>query len=332
MSDVSSGENWVWDRYWRFDRIASCFDADGSNYPPEIQWMWEEFFKTLPKGAIVLDLCTGNGAIARFAAKYAKENKKNFRVTGIDKAGIEPKKFVKQDKNTKGVTFVGGVDAAELPFEDASFDAVISQYGFEYADTRNALAEIARVTKPGGKVKMMIHAAEGVPAGNAAREIPKIRALTDELDIFTKASEATEAAWHMEKADPIARADMQAEVLPKLRAFQDAMKALARRLESDPENPVLKAPHGLLAHTFEVRRQVALDTLLDKIAETALETRAHLGRIEALLEAAVSEQQARDLLVSAEMLGFAPGAAEPFYLEDGKKLVGWNLAFSKLAK
>ena len=46
-------------------------------------------------------------------------------------------------------------DAEDLPFEDASFDAVISTFGIMFAPHQSAAAaELARVTKPGGRIAL----------------------------------------------------------------------------------------------------------------------------------------------------------------------------------
>lgn len=332
MDEYSKDQAWVWDRYWQYERTASCFDVEGSNYPAEIEWEWDEFFKTLPKGAAILDLCTGNGAIARFAAKYSKENNKKFKITGIDKADIDPKKYASKSAGEKAITFKGKISAEAMPLEDNSFDAVISQYGFEYTESAKTLREIVRVLKPGGRVKIITHAAEGTPATGAKEEISKIRFLTDQLDIFSKAAVATEAAWQLQQADPLKRIEMQAGIMPKLQEFRDAMGTLADRLKSDPENPVLQSSYGLLRHTFEIRAEVSLDTLLDKITDTGLETRAHLGRLTALVRASLSEKDAQELARTAKIHGFSDVAVIPFYLETGRKLVGWSLIFTALAK
>ena len=39
----------IWDRYWHFDRIASCFDGAGAtNYDDCIADGWRAFFAGLP--------------------------------------------------------------------------------------------------------------------------------------------------------------------------------------------------------------------------------------------------------------------------------------------
>jgi SAM-dependent methyltransferase len=53
-------------------------------------------------------------------------------------------------------------DAEALPFDDASFDAVLSVYGSMFApDQRQAAAEILRVTRPGGTVALASWVPEG---------------------------------------------------------------------------------------------------------------------------------------------------------------------------
>jgi ubiquinone/menaquinone biosynthesis C-methylase UbiE len=59
------------------------------------------------------------------------------------------------------IEFVEG-DAEELPFEDASFDVVLSSFGVMFApDQQKAADELLRVTKPGGRIGL----ASWVPDG-----------------------------------------------------------------------------------------------------------------------------------------------------------------------
>src|SRR5215212_736587 len=118
----------AWDRYWHFNRIASCMDDAGrSNYDERIAGPWRAFFAGLPP-CDVLDICTGNGAVALIAATAG------MSVTGIDLADIDPARFVTPMAETlSGIRFLGGTNAAALPFPDGSFGAVVSQYGIEYA-------------------------------------------------------------------------------------------------------------------------------------------------------------------------------------------------------
>ncbi len=69
-----------------------------------------------------------------------------------------------------GVTVVDGV-AADLPFEDASFDAVACAQSFHWFAERATLSEFARVLKPGGSLLLVWNARDDT--------VPWVRALGD---------------------------------------------------------------------------------------------------------------------------------------------------------
>lgn len=111
---------------------------------------WDAFNYDLPEGARVLDLATGDGRVLR----WMLERRPDLSLTGIDLAPTLP-------PAPPGTTTQGGVAMEKLPFADASFEAVVSQFGFEYGDPANVSAEIARVLAKGGKVGLMVHRGDG---------------------------------------------------------------------------------------------------------------------------------------------------------------------------
>lgn len=98
----------------------------------------------------VLDVCCGLGGPSRYMAH-------NFgcRVTGIDLT-------MTRVEGAKNLTALAGLDdrvtfqnanALDLPFEDGSFDVVISQEAFCHVPNKARLiAECVRVLKPGGRM------------------------------------------------------------------------------------------------------------------------------------------------------------------------------------
>ena len=98
-------------------------------------------------GDQVLDVATGTGWSARNAARYGAQ------VTGVDISEellAAARRLSAHFRPT--IDFRRG-DAEALPFGDASFDRVISTFGVMFAvDQARAAAELARVTRPGGRL------------------------------------------------------------------------------------------------------------------------------------------------------------------------------------
>lgn len=97
----------------------------------------------------VLDVATGSGNAALAAARR-----------GCDAVGVDyvpallERGRVRAAAEHLDVRFVEG-DAENLPFADASFDAVLSIYGAMFApDHRRAAGELARVCRPGGRIAL----------------------------------------------------------------------------------------------------------------------------------------------------------------------------------
>ncbi len=98
-------------------------------------------------GQHLLDVACGTGVVAITAARLGAE------VTGID---LTPELIERAHENSR----IAGIDiqwhqgdVEELPFEDESFDVLLSQFGHMFAPRPAiAVAEMLRVLKPGGTI------------------------------------------------------------------------------------------------------------------------------------------------------------------------------------
>jgi SAM-dependent methyltransferase len=66
-----------------------------------------------------------------------------------------------------------------LPYADESFDGVLSQFGFEYAEERAASAEAARVLKHTGLLRLVLHAREGAVVRDISNRLERLRSALD---------------------------------------------------------------------------------------------------------------------------------------------------------
>jgi len=100
-------------------------------------------------GERILDLAAGTGtSTATFATSGADCVACDFSI-GMLRAGISR---VRANPDGPQPAFVGG-DALQLPFGDGLFDAVTISFGLRnVTDTKRALAEMLRVTRPGGRL------------------------------------------------------------------------------------------------------------------------------------------------------------------------------------
>ena len=114
----------------------------------------------LPAGAHVLDVACGTGNAAIPLAR------RGAQVTGVDIAPnlLEQARQRAADEGLE-IRFDEG-DAEQLPYADATFDAVVSMFGAMFApQPERVVAESARVLKPGGLLAM----ANWTPGGLAGQ-------------------------------------------------------------------------------------------------------------------------------------------------------------------
>jgi SAM-dependent methyltransferase len=103
-------------------------------------------------GQAVLDVACGTGVVARTVAGRVGDT---GRVVGVDlnEAMLTVARRVRPDLDWRQG------DVADLPFPDASFDAVLCQMALMFFPDRTAaLLEMARVTRPGGVIGLAVPA------------------------------------------------------------------------------------------------------------------------------------------------------------------------------
>lgn len=107
-------------------------------------------------GQRVLDVACGSGTAALVAARRYCE------VTGID---YVPQLIDRARRRADAEGFDADLrvaDAQALPFDDASFDVVLSVYGVQFApDQHRAAEELLRVCRPGGTIGLASPMPEG---------------------------------------------------------------------------------------------------------------------------------------------------------------------------
>ncbi|HET9284802.1 MAG TPA: methyltransferase domain-containing protein [Candidatus Angelobacter sp.] len=186
MSSIASHNDRILDQFTRqavpFSTAAPIRNEETLNRI--VQWSGATAEDT------VLDVACGPGLLVCAFARVAKH------ATGIDMtpAMLEQARKIQEEKNLKNVTWLLG-NVYSLPFPQAQFSIVSSRFVFHHLEEPlNALKEMKRVCKPGGRIVVadMSPAPEKAAALNAAeklRDPSHVRALPEaELrDLFEQA-------------------------------------------------------------------------------------------------------------------------------------------------
>jgi demethylmenaquinone methyltransferase/2-methoxy-6-polyprenyl-1,4-benzoquinol methylase len=140
-----------------FDRIAGRYDSMNSAMTAGLHHRWRARAADraeLDPGQAALDVCCGTGDLA---LELRRRVGPTGRVVGCDFS--EPMLELAREKAKRAG--VGDVefqwaDALELPYEDASFDAVTVGFGVRnLADVERGIAEMGRVLRPGGRLVIL---------------------------------------------------------------------------------------------------------------------------------------------------------------------------------
>ncbi len=122
-----------------FAEVAAAYHAGRPSYPPDaVRWILGS------EPLTVLDLGAGTGKLCEVLVGL-----------GHDVVAVDPSKpMLEYAKNLRGVDTMAG-SAEGIPLGPASVDAVLAAQAFHTFDHDKALAEIARVLKPGGVLGLL---------------------------------------------------------------------------------------------------------------------------------------------------------------------------------
>lgn len=148
-----------------FDAIAGRYDFLNHFLSAGLDTRWRARAireLALPAGARVLDLCTGTADLAIAAARGADD----ARVIGVDfaQAMLRLGNEKVRGRGLDGAVALVRGDATSIPVRDGWADAATIAFGIRnVAQPERALAELARVLKPGGRLAILEFGEPRVP-------------------------------------------------------------------------------------------------------------------------------------------------------------------------
>jgi SAM-dependent methyltransferase len=127
-----------------FAKDAGTYQKGRPDYPPALQG-WLTASLGLDANAEVIDLGAGTGKFTKILAKT------NAKVRAIEPVAAMRLEFA---KTLPAIPVLEGT-ATAIPLADASLDAVVCAQAFHWFASPEAVAEIHRVLKPGGRLGLI---------------------------------------------------------------------------------------------------------------------------------------------------------------------------------
>ena len=302
----------AWTRYWQSGALHSCVGSYDGNYGGAVAEFWRAQFAALDSGMRLLDLGTGNGPLPALALATLGAEKLPS-IDGVDLAATKPPWLSAVPAATRSrMTFHSGVSMESLPFPDSSFDRVVSQYGFEYADMTTAVGEVLRVLAPGGAVALVCHHARSRLVDVAQEEVAHVDWLLAD-DSVVAAVAAFAPFLSQPKSDDGQRASDR---------FNDAMTRMVDRARQSPVPDALHDAADMVRAVLDTagrRGAGAAAAMLDQWVEAARDARVRSAE---LCASALDEDGVRRLSEALDSGGLT-AAVDVLYEKD--YLIGWTI-------
>jgi ubiquinone/menaquinone biosynthesis C-methylase UbiE len=307
-----------WETYYRGGALASCPLGTGSGCSGELRDVWVKFFSGLPAGARILDVGTGNGAIALIARECAEITGRGYVIHATDLARIDPVRDVPGGAGLfAGIRFHPQVATEDLPFADSSFEAISGQYALEYSNIEMALKEVHRVLSAGGSAQFILHHADSIVAHSARASLLQAALVLNETMILRK----LRRYLNVESRSGLAARNALAELV-------DAGEVL-RQAARQTRNPhVLDVAIDAVQKLLAARGQATVAEVSREVDRFEADVRASVRRLEDLVRCGLTESGMRETQLVAERQQLVVDeCAKQFHAVTN--LVGWRLRVRK---
>jgi SAM-dependent methyltransferase len=122
----------------------------------------------LQPGQSVVEVGCGSGAVIRWLASYTAAGANPITALDVNDYLLREALAMTSAAGLDGQVSFGHGDAEELPLPSASVDVALSFTVMEEVDAERMLAEMIRVTRPGGRVGIVVRATDMRPWVNLA--------------------------------------------------------------------------------------------------------------------------------------------------------------------
>ncbi len=282
-----------WNAYWKSadaNQGAVSGDAPGDLFEKS----WRDFFDreiSHRSDVSVADLACGAGVVLKRAAATITElNKDADLCCGVDYAHAAAADVSDSLNPSDRRSFrISGIvsDVGQLPFPDACFDLVTSQFGIEYAGA-GAFSEAGRILAPDGAAQLIAHYKDGSIYAECGENAHILGAVL-QSNLFGAARDLFSAANVQAARDELSRTIIALK--PELSGEPLMAKVLAARLLGDMERIMVR------------HRAFAPGEIIAWLDAMRLELEQYAARMRAMMESALDEGEVGQIVAQSSAMG-----------------------------
>ena len=307
-----------WTRYWQSGTVTTFHGRFANNYDGVVRSHWHGIFDRLPADAKIVDLGTGNGAIALLAARYSHCRHRDFDITAVDFAEIDPVRQLAgmaAARHLPRVRFLGRTRIERTTLPDSTLELAMSQFGFEYAPADEAFAEVDRILKrSGGHFAAMIHHADSAIVRQAKDGIAQV-AICEQSGLRRLIRKLHQRLDKLRKRSRDSAKDDRAIALRS--AINERLAQLNRASArfQDPGPMTLFIRQSMSTFDPSVVAGLSVNRKLKMLQGAAAETEAYRKRMRDLVSCALGDFEIDTLVSRLADAGFAIEQSHPFVFE-----------------
>lgn len=299
-----------WDEFWQQGFITTFGGSLPDNYEGSVKSFWHKQFELLPDHAKLLDLATGNGAIATLALVFSKAHHKYFEIDACDSAT-----FSHSTGDRTVIHFHGETPCESLPFANHSFDLLTSQFGIEYSDLPTALAEARRVLKGGGHLCAITHNSHSSLIKESIVELAVYEQALVQVDIFGLVEKYLKLQ------------NRQGRKALKKKLATEINRSINQLISDNRQHIAAREIVSCLTELIKASSSAGADKTVTQLTTAARNFAAARLRLKDMIEAALAQEDIEELKTTARDRGFFTTEANEF-CGDGGDIIGWTLRFS----
>ncbi len=317
---MSNNNEQDWSNYWQGRASDEALVGVGVEHSEELATFWQGCFEEQDSGVKILDMACGAGSVLRHADSAGYKN-----LTGVDISKEAIATLETAIPNAKGVV----VPVINTGLSNASYDMVVSQFGFEYAGSAKqvlaAAGEMARLVAGGGQFTALCHIEGGGIELECSGHLAHIEAV--ENTGFIDAAKAVFTAAFKVDAQP--GQDTMAAYQKTVEQLGGPRGALMAWIEKNRAvSEIAELANHLLTGTADMfgrRKAFALSDITGWLDGMSSEINAYKGRMMSMKQAALSESDAGNILSVFEKNGFEVQSPEKLYMGGEDIPAAWIL-------